>query len=58
MSGEPKHTAGHSMNIKQSGAQHLCPECGKAFNSKEEANTHLHSSHKEHLRSKHPEYHS
>jgi uncharacterized C2H2 Zn-finger protein len=55
---EPKHTPGHSIDIQQSGGQFLCPECGKSFESKKEANAHLNSVHLKHLHSVHPEYHA
>lgn len=57
-SGEPKHKQGHSIVVsKQKNGDFMCPECGKTFEEKEPAETHLHSEHLEHLRTVHHETH-
>jgi hypothetical protein len=56
--GEPRHTDGHStaiMEVKEK--QFMCPECGKTFENLVEADKHLYSSHWEHLRMVHEEFH-
>ena len=54
--GEPKHTQGHSTVVAQGkSGEFMCPECGKTFSGKDEAEKHLHSEHFEHLRSVHGE---
>jgi HSP20 family protein len=56
--GEPKHTQGHSIAIsKQKDGFFMCPECGKTFEGKEQAEKHLHNEHFEHLRAVHHETH-
>ncbi|MGE5187919.1 MAG: Hsp20/alpha crystallin family protein [Betaproteobacteria bacterium] len=56
--GEPKHMQGHSTVVrKQKDGRFMCPECGKTFEKKETAETHLHNEHLEHLRTVHHETH-
>ncbi len=57
MDNEPKHTAGHSTAVAQEReGEFMCPECGKTFNDKENAEKHLHETHAEHLRAVHGEF--
>jgi len=58
MTGEPKHTEGHSIEIIVGKVgEFMCPECGKTFKVKDEAEKHLHTVHLKHLRTEHKEFH-
>ncbi len=54
---EPIHVEGHSTEVTQQGTEYMCPECGKTFPIKDEAERHLHGIHRQHLRTVHGEFH-